>query len=80
LTGGGIANAMIAGRLAAETAAQAIAGGDTSAEALARYQDRWMAARGRQMARNYRLKERFGPDERTSPHFLRVFAVAVGGV
>jgi digeranylgeranylglycerophospholipid reductase len=80
LTGGGIANAMIAGRLAAEAAAQAIAAGDTSAEALARYGDRWRAARGRKMARNYRLKERFGPDERTSPDFLRVFAVAVGGI
>jgi digeranylgeranylglycerophospholipid reductase len=80
LTGGGIANAMMAGHLAAEVAAQAIAAGDTSAEALALYEQRWMANRGRKMARNYRLKERFGPDERTSPDFLRVFAVAVGGI
>jgi len=80
LTGGGIANAMMAGRLAAEVAAQAIAAGDTSAEALARYEERWMASRGRKMARNYRLKERFAPDERTSPDFLRVFMVAVGGI
>ncbi|MFQ6059640.1 MAG: geranylgeranyl reductase family protein [Anaerolineae bacterium] len=79
LTGGGIPNAMMAGRLAAEVAAQAIAAGDTSAEALALYEERWMAGRGRKMARNYRLKERFGPDERSSPTFLRVFAVAVGG-
>jgi len=80
LTGGGIANAMMAGRLAAQVAAQAIAAGDISAQALALYEERWMAARGRKMARNYRLKERFGPDERTSPDFLRVFMVAVGGV
>jgi digeranylgeranylglycerophospholipid reductase len=80
LTGGGIANAMMAGRLAAEVAAQAIAAGDTSAQALALYEERWMAIRGRKMARNYRLKERFGPDERTSPDFLRVFMVAVSGV
>jgi digeranylgeranylglycerophospholipid reductase len=80
LTGGGIANAMMAGRLAAEVAAQAIAAGDTSADALARYEERWMANRGRKMARNYRLKERFGPDERTSPDFLRLFMVAVGGI
>jgi digeranylgeranylglycerophospholipid reductase len=80
LTGGGIANAMIAGRLAAEVAAKAIASGDTSAEALALYEERWMVGRGRKMARNYRLKERFGPDERTSPDFLRVFTVAVGGI
>ncbi len=80
LTGGGIANAMMAGHLAAEVASQAIAAGDTSAEALALYERRWMAGRGRKMARNYRLKERFGPGERTSPGFLRVFAVAVGGI
>jgi digeranylgeranylglycerophospholipid reductase len=80
LTGGGIANAMMAGRLAAEVAAQAIAAGDTSAEALALYEQRWMANRGRKMARNYRLKERFDPNERASPDFLRVFAVAVGGI
>jgi len=80
LTGGGIANAMLAGRLAAKVAAQAIAAGDTSAQALAQYEQRWMAVRGRKMARNYRLKERFGPDERTSPDFLRVFMVAVGGI
>jgi digeranylgeranylglycerophospholipid reductase len=80
LTGGGIANAMMAGRLAAEVAAQAIAAGDTSAEVLAAYEKRWMAVRGRKMARNYRLKERFDPEERTSPDFLRVFMVAVGGV
>jgi digeranylgeranylglycerophospholipid reductase len=80
LTGGGIANAMMAGRLAAEVAAQAIAAGDTSAEALTLYEQRWMANRGREMARNYRLKERFGPNERTSPDFVRVFMVAVGGI
>ena len=80
LTGGGIANAMMAGQLAAEVAAQAIAAGDTSAETLASYEERWMAGRGRKMARNYRLKERFGPDERTSPDFWRVFMVAVGGI
>jgi digeranylgeranylglycerophospholipid reductase len=79
LTGGATPNAMMAGCLAAEVAAQAIAAGDTSAEALAQYEGRWMAGRGRKMARNYRLKERFGPDERTSPDFLRVFMVAVGG-
>jgi digeranylgeranylglycerophospholipid reductase len=80
LTGGGIANAMMAGRLAAEVAAQAIAAGDTSVEALDQYEKRWMAGRGRKMARNYRLKKRFGPDERTSLDFLRVFTVAVGGI
>jgi len=80
LTGGGIANAMLAGRLAAEVAAQAVAASDTSVAALALYEERWTASRGRKMARNYRLKERFGSGERTSPDFLRLFMVAVGGI
>ncbi len=41
----------------------AITAGDTSADALASYEERWLVRRGRKMARNYRLKERFQPDE-----------------
>jgi len=79
LTGGGIINAMTAGRLAGEVVAEAIAAGDVSAERLATYEDRWRKGVGRRMARNYRLKERFRPEERASRAFLRVFAVAAGG-
>ena len=79
LTGGGITNAMAAGQLAAEVAAKAIAAGDVSASALAEYERRWMASLGHRMARHHRLKERFGPHERASRRFVRLFAVAVGG-
>jgi digeranylgeranylglycerophospholipid reductase len=78
LTGGGITNAMTAGQYAAEVAAQAIEAGDTSAKKLAEYEERWASALGRKMARNYRLKERFGPAQRASRDFVRLFAVAAG--
>lgn len=79
LTGGGIANAMIAGRLAAEVAAKAVALGDTSRAWLGEYQTRWTEERGGRMARNYKLKNRFSPAQRTSPSFLRAFALATAG-
>ncbi len=79
LTGGGIANAMIAGRLAAEVAAEAMEAGDASGGFLGEYKRRWRAARGRKMEQNYRLKMRFSAAERTSRGFLRAFAVATIG-
>ncbi|HXY31829.1 MAG TPA: NAD(P)/FAD-dependent oxidoreductase [Gemmatimonadaceae bacterium] len=57
LSGGGIVNAMKAGRLAAETAALALAAGDTSASRLRRYHDAWMAMLGDDHVRFYRVKE-----------------------
>jgi digeranylgeranylglycerophospholipid reductase len=57
LSGGGIVNAMKAGRLAAHAAAQAIATGDTSAAQLQRYHDEWMRLLGDDHLRYYRLKE-----------------------
>lgn len=79
LTGGGIANAMLAGRLAAEVAAKAAAAEDASRASLTQYQTRWADERGRKMARNYRLKNRFPPAQRTSRSFLRAFALATVG-
>ncbi|HUV74478.1 MAG TPA: geranylgeranyl reductase family protein [Anaerolineae bacterium] len=79
LTGGGTANAMLAGRLAAEVAAKAVEEGDASAGALKEYERRWQEGRGRQMQRNYRLKERFSAADRASHTFQRVFAVATAG-
>jgi digeranylgeranylglycerophospholipid reductase len=78
LTGGGIANAMTAGRLAAEVAAECIAGDDVSATALSAYEARWHAGWGRRLSRRYRLRERFPPSTRTSREFMRLFAVVVG--
>jgi digeranylgeranylglycerophospholipid reductase len=78
LTGGGIANAMRAGRMAAEVAAEAIGAGDVSRTFLARYEQRWSAGIGRQMRRNYRLRARFPPDQRVSERFMRLFALSIG--
>lgn len=60
LTGGGIYNAMYTGKLAAEVAAECIAEGDCSREALMKYDSGWRDSRmGKAIARNYRIKEFF---------------------
>jgi digeranylgeranylglycerophospholipid reductase len=79
LTGGGIINAMVAGRLAAQVAANALATGNTSARSLAVYQAQAEQILGRQLIRNYRLRRRFPPGQRATRQFLRLFAVAAGG-
>jgi len=79
LTGGGIANAMIAGQLAAEVAAKAVEQGNASSRILGEYQKRWQEARGRKMERNARLKGRFSAADRSTQAFLRAFAVAAVG-
>jgi digeranylgeranylglycerophospholipid reductase len=79
LTGGGIANAMVAGRLAAEVSARAVEEGDTSATALSQYERGWAESRGRKMQRNYRLKTRFSAADRSSHAFQRAFAVSLAG-
>jgi len=76
LTGGGIINAMTAGRLAAETAVAAIAADDTSAAFLGRYGEAWHSTVGRKMQRNYRLRTRFAPDQRTDERFVQAFMLA----
>lgn len=76
LTGGGILNAMTAGTLAAQVAVEAIATGDTSATFLSRYEEQWRASTGRKLQRNYRLRQRFPPTQRTDEHFVRAFALA----
>ncbi len=57
LSGGGIVNAMKAGRLAGRTAAAAICEGDTSARRLARYHDAWMQLLGDDHLKYYRIKQ-----------------------
>jgi digeranylgeranylglycerophospholipid reductase len=57
LSGGGIVNAMKAGRLAAEVGASALAAGDTSAAQLQRYHDEWMQLLGDDHLRFHRLKD-----------------------
>jgi digeranylgeranylglycerophospholipid reductase len=79
LTGGGIINAMSAGRMAAQVAAEALADGDTTARGLMAYQEQAERILGRRLVRNYRLRERFPPARRASRDFVRLFAVAAGG-
>jgi len=79
LTGGGIINAMTAGRLAAQVAVNAIAEGNTSSSNLKRYETIWQQTTGRKLLRNYRLREKFPPSKRTDKRFMRAFALAVGG-
>jgi digeranylgeranylglycerophospholipid reductase len=57
LSGGGIVNAMKAGRLAAAVLADALRARDTSAERLQQYHDRWMALLGDDHVRFHRVKE-----------------------
>ena len=57
LSGGGINNAMKAGRLAGRTAAAAIREGDTSARRLSAYHQAWMDLLGEDHLKYYRLKQ-----------------------
>jgi len=57
LSGGGIVNAMKAGRLAGQTAAAAICAGDTSAERLASYHTTWMRLLGDDHLKYYKIKQ-----------------------
>lgn len=57
LSGGGIVNAMKAGRLAARTAVGALEAHDTSASRLQRYHTEWMALLGDDHERFYKIKE-----------------------
>jgi len=57
LSGGGIVNAMKAGRLAGGTAATAIREGDTGERRLASFHDSWMKLLGDDHLRYYRIKQ-----------------------
>ena len=78
LTGGGIANAMTAGRMAAEVAVAAIEAGDTCEGFLSRYPEQWHRSAGRKLHRNYRLREKFPLDKRNDRRFVQAFMLAVG--
>ena len=57
LSGGGIVNAMKAGRLAGRAAAAAICAGDTSAHRLSSYHADWMRLLGDDHLKYYRIKQ-----------------------
>jgi digeranylgeranylglycerophospholipid reductase len=60
LTGGGICNAMITGKLAAEVAAESISNCDCSKRFLQLYEEKWQSSpMGANLKRNYLIKEFF---------------------
>jgi len=58
VTGGGILNAGLSGRLAGQNAAAAVKAGDASEEALGAYERAWRGRLEEQLCRNYLIKER----------------------
>ena len=79
LTGGGIANAMTAGKMAAEAAVAAIEAGDTSHHVLAQYPEQWHNFEGRKLRRNYRIREKFPLERRNDFRFIQAFLLSIGG-
>ncbi len=77
LSGGGIVNAMKAGRLAAGVVSAALAAGDTSAPRLQRYHDEWMALLGDDHLRFHKLKNALG---KFDDHFFDQLAVSVNRI
>jgi digeranylgeranylglycerophospholipid reductase len=77
LSGGGINNAMKAGRLAGCTAAAAIREGDTSERRLAAYHKAWMDLLGEDHLKYYRLKQAL---EQMDDAFLNSLARTVNKV
>jgi digeranylgeranylglycerophospholipid reductase len=59
ITGGGIINAMEAGKIAGEVAYNAITKGDVSTKALQEYEDRWRGSIGYEINNSLIVKETF---------------------
>ncbi len=77
LSGGGIVNAMKAGRLAGSTAAAAIREGDTSERRLAAYHKAWMDLLGDDHLKYYRIKQAL---ENLDDAFFNRLARSVNGI
>jgi digeranylgeranylglycerophospholipid reductase len=77
LSGGGIVNAMKAGRLAGRTAAAAVHDGDTSATRLSAYHTAWMRLLGEDHLKYYRLKQAI---ERLDDAFFNALARTVNAI
>ncbi len=77
LSGGGIVNAMKAGRLAGCTAAAAIRAGDTSERRLASYHKAWMDLLGEDHLKYYRIKQAL---ENLDDAFFNSLARTVNGI
>lgn len=77
LSGGGIVNAMKAGRLAGRVAAAAVCEGDTSARRLGTYHDAWMQLLGDDHLKYYRIKQAL---ERLDDGFYNALARTVNAI
>ncbi len=77
LSGGGIVNAMKAGRLAGQTAAAAICAGDTGASRLSAYHTAWMELLGDDHLKYYRIKRAL---EEVDDAFFNSLARTVNGI
>ena len=55
--GGGISESFVGGKIAAEVAVEVIRAGDTSKEALSRYNEKWWEERGNMLTKVLRLRE-----------------------
>jgi len=77
LSGGGIVNAMKAGRLAGRAAAAAITAGDTSERRLSGYHDAWMQLLGDDHLKYYRIKQAL---ERLDDDFYNGLARTVNAI
>ena len=77
LSGGGIVNAMKAGRLAGQTAAAAICAGDTSAHRLETYHQAWMRLLGDDHLKYYKIKQAL---EQLDDEFYNSLARTANGI
>jgi flavin-dependent dehydrogenase len=73
-TGEGIYHAMVTGQLAGETAARALAAGDTSAAALATYQVAWQREVGEELSDSLRVQRRLFAQPRLVDRVVRAAA------
>jgi geranylgeranyl reductase family protein len=74
-TGEGIYYAMVTGRHAGETAAEALAAGDTSAARLAGYEARWRAEIGEELADSVRIQRRLFANPALADAIIQAAAV-----
>ncbi len=77
LTGGGITNAMDAGKIAGEVCIKAIEKGNYSVKTLKEYEDRWRATIGKELSRSLKVKNLF---IRLSDEKLNQLAHSLDGV
>ncbi len=77
LTGAGIQNGLLSGRLAGETAARAVREGDVSEKALSAYDRAWRVQMEEELARHYLVKEALQKiDDATINTILRAILAA----